>query len=303
MERHACPHEAWRRNGDAIMTSYKQKPLHFLFLLLIAASANPLYSWEIDFFPDRRIPVSQHAALLKSTAIEVLYSQETMTKNHYAHFNFGSVVPMLQIAWQNKVVETGGFGGVYSRFELFSESFNFITADFLGGGYLALESGSLIYHASVYHISSHAGDDYLYYDNGHFVNTGYEAAEICVTWETTPWLSIGAGAEYRFARRPESTIFYAGSVMLEGRIDLMHWGIPLFFEGNLEMVDWYRYANIGLRLGLYTRYFFNTVVMGRQYQGNERHEFSITYYYGFSKAIYFQRTRESIVLIGPTYRY
>ena len=250
-----------------------------------------------------KIPVPQYAPLLRTTAIEVIYIYETMTLKHYTAFNFGAVIPILGVKIPGFTFETGVSGSIFSRFELFSESFNFVTADFMGGGYAAVESGSFIIDISVYHISSHAGDDYVLYDNGSIVNTGYEAARLIAAWNTSEWFSCSLGTEYRFHRSPERTVFYISSFMAEGRLDFLHFGIPIFLECDIELVDWYRYVNVGARIGVYTRYLFNSVILGRQDQGRQCHEFSITYYYGFSKALYFERTRESLVLMGPTYRY
>ncbi len=282
---------------------YKSVPAIVAILLLAVMAPPGASAGSLEFFPVGSRQTSAFAPLLRSAAIEVQYMYETAGMDHYAAFNFGASVPMLAYRTDSLAFETGGRGGIFSRFEMFSESFNFVTADFMGGGYGSIAAGEIALDASVYHVSSHIGDEYLVYDGAAIANTGYEAARLCATWAAAKWLSLSAGAEYLFGRRPRSTVFYDGLLMFEGRIDLLSFGVPLFFEGAVESVGWYRYANAAARLGLYLRYFFNTTLMGEEYRGSEPHELSVTYYYGFSKALYFSRKRESLVLMGPTYRF
>jgi hypothetical protein len=270
-----------------------------------AAQSSPeaASSAEVEFFSGSRIQAPQHAALLRSPAIEVQYMYDTAGMKHYAVFNFGAVIPVLSVKTPSSIFETGAMGGIFSRFEFFSESFNFVTADFMGGGYAAMETARFIFDASVYHVSSHLGDEYILYDRGMVVDTGYEAARACATWMAAEWLSFSAGGEYRFGRRPGRTLFFAGSVLFEGRIDLRGHRVPLFFEATVEVLDLYRYVNAGARLGVYLRYLFNGTFLGRETGGSEPHELSVTYYYGFSRACCFARRRESLILVGPSYRF
>lgn len=269
-------------------------------MCLTAPAASPA---QVEFFTAERIEAPQHEALLRSPAVEVQYMYDTAEMKHYGVFNFGAVIPVLTVRSPLVVFETGAMGGIFSRFEFFSESFNFITADFMGGGYTAMETARFILEASVYHASSHLGDEYILYDHGTVVNTGYEAGRATVSWKTARWLTLSAGGEYRFARRPRRTLFYAGSIIFEGRIDLRCLRIPLFFQGTVELLDLYRYVNAGARLGVYLRYLFNGTFLGKEMGGPEPHELSITYYYGFSRACCFSRRRESLVLAGPSYRF
>ena len=154
----------------------------------------------------------------------------------------------------------------------------------------------------MFHTSSHVGDDYIINNHARVRNTGFEAARQRVTCVFS-LVGVSAGAEYKFSRRPDRGIVRLPSFLLGGRIDLLQEGIPFFVEWEAEIYAGRRPPNIGLRAGIYLKYLFNTVMLGRRSMEKEPHELSIYCYHGYSKMGYFAETRETLVMAGPTYRY
>jgi hypothetical protein len=257
---------------------------------------------ELDFFSPDKVVSNPHAALLRSPAINTLYLYSVESRRHYMEFDFGAKIPAVTYHGKGADVEFGGAGGIFTRFELFSQSFNFVHADFTGMLYTDVRYGQFLFETSVFHTSSHVGDDYVRYHHAAVVNTGYEAARQRVTC-ALPFVEISLGLEYKFSRRPDRGIFRLPSLLLGSRIDLLSEGVPLFIEWEAEIFAGRRPPGIGIRAGVYLRYLFNSVLPGRHGGGKEPHEFSIYYYNGYSKMGYFSERRETLVMAGPTYRY
>ncbi len=281
-----------------------------LFILGFAMNAYPM---ELVFFPTERFTNNAHTALLRAPAIDVLYTYSTPDKRQYMSYNFGARFGLLSADFGDDLqAELGGGGGVFTRFELFTHSFDFIHADFLGVGTASVRYKKLVLETSLYHVSSHVGDDYI--RNRHegrapwqreevFRNVGFEAIKQYAGYRFSPLFETSLGFEYKPGRRPEGLIFYRASFFAGLRLDFLSIGVPVFFECEAELYDFKREPNFGARLGVYLSCLFNTVFMGRDPGGREQHEFSIWYYYGNSKLGFFYKKRESLILAGPTYRF
>ena len=116
-------------------------------------------------------------------------------------------------------------------------------------------------------------------------------------------LIISIGFEYKFSKRPDNLIFYDKSLLVGSRIDLHSKGIPIFMECELEVTGIENSPNVGIMFGTYLGYLFNNILLNFEGQSRELHEFTIHYYYGYSKMGYFYDRKENILLIGPTYRF
>jgi hypothetical protein len=274
----------------------------FCLAIIAALQAETPAVGDIEFFPLKKISENPHASLLRSPSINVLYLYSAETKRHYAGFDFGAKIPALTYHGNEADVELGGMGGIFNRFELFSQSFNFVHADFTGMLYTDVRYRQFLFETSVYHTSSHVGDDHIKYHHAAVRNTGLEAARHHVSY-ILPFADISVGFEYKFSRRPKNTIIGNPSIFLGNRIDLLRAGFPVFIEWEAEFIAGPHLPNIGIRAGIYLRYLFNTVFLGNDSKGKESHELSVYYYYGYSKMGVFSRQRESLILFGPTYRY
>lgn len=281
-----------------------------LCMLGFAMNAYPM---EMVFFPTERFTNNARTALLRAPAIDVLYTYSTPDKRQYMSYNFGARFGLLSADFGDGLqAELGGGGGVFTRFELFTHSFNFIHADFLGAGAASVRYKKLVFETSLYHVSSHLGDDYIrrrheerapWQREEVFRNVGFEAIKQYAGYCFSPLFEGSLGFEYKLGRRPEGLIFYRASFFAGLRLDFLSIGVPVFFECETELFDLAREPNIGARIGVYLSYLFNTVFLGRASGVREQHEFSIWYYYGNSKLGFFYKKRESLILAGPTYRF
>lgn len=295
-----CPKAAYQVQEGIL----NMKKILMLLIILISSSAE-IFAYEMRFFPSEKITTNPHAALLRSPAFEVLYMASAQDKKNYMAYNFATKFGVLYIRSADGIeYEFSGYGGAFTRFQLFSESFNFVHADFLGGGVFDIKYKSLTFENMIYHNSSHTGDDYIHYDDSTYKNTGFEAVKHYTTLNVFSILDTSLGLEYKFGRRPENTIFYNKSVFIGNRVNLLSTGIPVFFEWEIEIFNLMRYSpNFGVRLGVYLDYLFNVVFAHKAAAARELHEFSIYYYYGYSKQGYFYNKRESLFLFGPAFRF
>jgi hypothetical protein len=281
----------------------------FVVFLLVALPLNA----EFVFLPHSKLEPDENGALLRSSASEILYSYSFLESKSYECFNAGIKFPLLaclnssQDNNQGWETEFGVLGGMYMRFELFTPSFNYIHGDFLLGAYGNLRVNSWLWGVTVYHISSQIGDDYIrVYDPliADITDTGFEAAKIAGRY-LGKWFSPTLGFEWKWASRPQGRYHDRVSLYPGFHASLLPLAVPLFFEAEAEIFSFMDAPNLGFRLGLYLEYFFNRILLQKRATGptKEYHEFSVTYYYGYSKMGYFADQRESLLFVGPTFRF
>jgi hypothetical protein len=275
----------------------------YITLLALVLLPSGLSAYDLEFLSQEKISRNPHSALLRPAAINVLYMYSAVKNKHYAEFDFGAKIPGITVRDPGFFeIEIGGSGGVFSRFELFSESFNFIHADFNGSLYTDVKYKNFLFETSVYHTSSHIGDDYIKYDHAGIRNTGYEAVKQYASF-TAGFLDVGIGFDYKFSRRPKSMIIPNPSIFIGTRLDLLSLGIPFFMECEIEAIVGNYLPNIGIRAGVYLKYIMDVIFLKKSRAGKEPHELAFYYYNGYSKMGYFNKRREHLILFGPTYRY
>jgi len=286
---------------NTIMKAFERN-LYIITTALLLLPA-PLAAYDLEFLSQDKLSLNPHAALLRSHAINVLYTYSEDKNKHYMEFDFGAKIPGITLRNVSGAdIEIGGAGEVFTRFQLFSQSFNFIHADFNGTIYTDVRYKRLLFETSIYHTSSHIGDDYILYDRGVVKNTGYEAIRHYTTF-MADYLDVSVGFDYKLGRRPKRTIFSDPSIFLGARLDLLSAGIPVFVECDVEVIVGRRLPNVGIRAGVYLKYIFNTIFLKKPSSGKEPHELAVYFYSGYSKMGYFYDRRETLILFGPTYRY
>ena len=286
-------------------TIYKINYMRLIGCIIITACLLPtaISAGSLEFFSLKKISQNPHGALLRSPSINALYMYSTGDNKHYMEYDFGAKIPCLSLRNRNDIdFDIGGSGGIFTRFELFSESFNFVHADFTGALFADIRYKRFFFETSVYHTSSHIGDDYIRYRHGAVKNTGFEAVKHLSTY-SMDCLDISLGFEYKFSRRPKGTILAGPSIFIGTRLDLLSFGIPFFIECEIEMFISKHVPNFGIRAGIYLKHLFNSIILGNPRSTDEPHELAIYYYNGYSKMGYFYNRRENLLLFGPTYRY
>lgn len=95
-------------------------------------------------------------------------------------------------------------GAVFAQFDLESQSFDLLNADYLVGIPLTMRRNGFSMRLRVYHQSSHLGDEFLLRsDHPERVNLSFESAEAILSVEGAG-LRVYGGGEYLFHRSPAS---------------------------------------------------------------------------------------------------
>ena len=123
---------------------------------------------------------------------------------------FGETISLVRKAYPNGLRLEGGIqAGVFAIFDLDSNSFDLINADYFVGPYVAARYNDFSLLARVFHQSSHLGDEYLLRPNvdpDSRVNLSYEAIDLLGSYELPGGFRLlrrrGAAVRYR-PERPE----------------------------------------------------------------------------------------------------
>ncbi len=106
------------------------------------------------------------------------------------------------------VDNNGGFswqssfsGGVHAQFDLHAPSLDLINADYTIGFPFSFRRGPESYRITIYHQSSHLGDEYLLHNNVQRVELSFEALELIGSYEWSSWRTYYSG-EYIFHQGP-----------------------------------------------------------------------------------------------------
>lgn len=119
--------------------------------------------------------------------------------------NFGAAIPFygwrgLGIDWQ-----AGLHAGVFSIFDLNSDSSDLINSDFFVALPLSARYGPLSAQVRLFHQSSHLGDEFLLRPRGPVdrINLSYEGADLRLSVKPWDWLRLYAGGGGIFDTEPE----------------------------------------------------------------------------------------------------
>ncbi|HEX6308306.1 MAG TPA: DUF1207 domain-containing protein [Longimicrobiales bacterium] len=111
-------------------------------------------------------------------------------------------------------------GGIFAQFDLDTESFDLINADYTIGLPVTLRRSGFSSRLRLYHQSSHLGDEFLLRTDLLRENLSFEAIELLLSQEIGPVRGY-AGGEYLFNREPETldeTVAHAGLEVRAGRL-------------------------------------------------------------------------------------
>ena len=116
---------------------------------------------------------------------------------------FGGLLPLLQGPLPSEGRWELGFqAGVFSIFDLSSDSSDLINTDFWVGVPVTVRWGWFSTMMRVYHQSSHLGDEFLLRGGVDRVNLSYEAVDIIPSFDLWDWGRIYFGGGYLFDRDP-----------------------------------------------------------------------------------------------------
>lgn len=119
---------------------------------------------------------------------------------------------------------TAPFGGhwqlslqaaVFAIFDLDSDSFDLINADYWVGLPISFRWGDFSALLRVFHQSSHLGDEFLLRSRIDRVNLSYESMDAKISLDATDWLRLYAGGGYIFHKEPEDLEPWSAQVGIE----------------------------------------------------------------------------------------
>ncbi len=100
--------------------------------------------------------------------------------------------------------EVGLHAGVFSVFDIDSESFDLINSDYLVGIPLTLRYDDFTAMFRVFHQSSHLGDEFLLRTRTNRINLSYESIDLKLSYEFGEVLRLYAGGGYLFDQTPSN---------------------------------------------------------------------------------------------------
>jgi hypothetical protein len=92
-------------------------------------------------------------------------------------------------------------GGIYAEFDLKTSSFYLVDTDYFIGFPFTFRKGPVSYRLTIYHQSSHVGDEYLLHSNITRIEFSYEALNFIGSYEWTKW-RIYYGGEVMVHKEP-----------------------------------------------------------------------------------------------------
>ncbi|HUE95542.1 MAG TPA: DUF1207 domain-containing protein [Longimicrobiaceae bacterium] len=95
------------------------------------------------------------------------------------------------------------FGAVFAQFDLSTESFDLVNADYIIGIPLSMRRAGFSSRLTIFHQSSHLGDEYLLRSDLERENLSFESLELILSQELGS-LRIYGGGEYLFNREPDT---------------------------------------------------------------------------------------------------
>lgn len=156
--------------------------------------------WE--FFPDWRLfkPLLADPRWPHFSAAFKRFSGNDDLLDSAAAVSFGE---FFSLAGYDGRFELGVQAGVFATFDLDSESFDLINADYLIALPLAWREGDWSAQARIGHQSSHLGDEFLLRAAVDRVNLSYEKADVLLSWTPIDVLRLYGGAGYLVHTDPD----------------------------------------------------------------------------------------------------
>lgn len=164
----------------------------------------PPCGWNPEYFPIGRLfepPVADPRWPRSTVGVQSYLDDPEL--NRAATVSFGETFSLVRFApGESLKVDVGFQGGVFSVFDLDSESFDLVNSDFLGALFASLRSGRYSADLRFYHQSSHLGDEYLLRTDADRVNLSFEVAEVLLAVDVTDWLRLYGGGGILVHREP-----------------------------------------------------------------------------------------------------
>ncbi|MFP4475019.1 MAG: DUF1207 domain-containing protein [Desulfatibacillaceae bacterium] len=248
-------------------------------------------SWEL--FPDRGRAFEPLGADPREAAFTFgfLYDDDG---DWYEDLNFGFDFGFLWLRLGPETTMTFTGRGIFtSRFDMFSDSFDLLNIDYVGGLAHGLDLGDHEFEAFVYHQSSHLGDEILDRGERRRIDYGREALRLLWGYRVGDF-RFYLGGTYNFHAEVEDIdgAFWA-QTGFEYRF--APWGQPMFAGLNLHAQEEHDFSpDVTLRYG---------VDLGDPAVTENRQQVFVQYYNGHMNLGQFWDEWEAYVMIGAAYRF
>ena len=184
-------------------------------------------------------------------------------------------------------------GLVSSRFDMFSESFDLLNIDYLGGLALGYARPPTSLEFLFFHQSSHLGDEILDRGTGSRIDYGKEVARLL--W-ARQWRDgrVYAGLAFTLHAFP-ADIQHTLTLQAGGEYALQIWKLPTFVALDVQSrqeQDWA--LNVSAKWGVY---------LGNPRKVSNRQWVFLSFFNGFSNMGQFYNVRETCAVMGVGYRF
>jgi hypothetical protein len=126
-----------------------------------------------------------------------LWAHSPFLATRLGSVGFGETIGLVRVRdWQVAIA-----AGVFSEFNMGSSTTDLLNTDYLVGLPVAYRHGAWSARFSVFHQSSHLGDEYMLHAHAQRVDLSFEAAELLLATEIARWRVYGGG-EYVFVHSP-----------------------------------------------------------------------------------------------------
>jgi hypothetical protein len=230
------------------------------------------------------------------------YQSDNFDGHNIASVSFGETIPFYRSTFGHSSVqwETGLQAGVFSDFNLDSQSSDLVNTDFIASFYSSMRAGRFSAFSRLYHQSSHLGDEFLLRKvNTKFerVNLSYEGLDLKLSYDLPFGVRVYGGGGGIFDKEPAALKVWSTQYGIEfrspWRIDFaaMRPVIAADFK-NFEENNWS--TDISARAGFE---FENLQVLGRKLQ------ILGEYFHGYTPSGQFYKNKVEYFGVGAHYHF
>lgn len=228
------------------------------------------------------------------------YQSENFDGTDIGSVSFGETIPFYRSHFGQSTAqwEAGLQAGVFSDFNLDSESSDLVNTDFIAALYSSVRAGRFSAFGRLYHQSSHLGDEFLLRKiNTSFerINLSYEGLDLKLSFELPLGIRLYGGGTGLFHREPSALKIWSAQYGAEYRSP---WRIGSWPMRPIIAVDIKNHEQNGWNTDVSARAgveFDNLQVLGRKLQ------ILAEYYNGYSPIGQFYKDKVEYIGLGAHY--
>jgi hypothetical protein len=250
--------------------------------------------WE--FFSDKGRAFGPLLADPREAQIRAGYLYQISESGSFLDLGFGGDLGIVRASTREGMDLTlTGRGLMAPRFQFFSESFNLLNIDFIGGPALGVRSGRNSAEILAYHQSSHLGDDLQDRGERQSINYSFEALRLLLARRLDWGMRVYVGPSIKVRADPEALQW---KVTLQGGAEqpFVLLGILAYAAVDVqarEEADWGR-VNVSCQAG---------IELGNPLFIAKRQRLFVEFFNGSSNMGQFYRESECYVMVGGGFNF